>query len=100
MSLSRTQRFVKAVQGEAENYPPELAQATGATAHALAISHDTGKRFILTGHDSQNRRIRREVHSFTAAYAVLLAAWGYTRVWQEFDPAKRRMLVFERAAAR
>lgn len=99
-NAERTQQFIQAVHRELDSMAemnPELNRATGATAHMLATQHDTGKQFILTGHDSAGRYFKKSAKSFTAAYAMLTAAYGLTRVWQVYSPANTRRLVYSRA---
>lgn len=65
----------------------------GASMNAYCTGINVGERYVLTGRDAYGRKMRREAGSILAAYAVMRAAWGYSRVWHVREDGRRRLAI-------
>lgn len=65
----------------------------GASLHAYCTGIDVGERYVLTGRDAYGRQMRREAGSILAAYSIMRAAWGYSRVWHVREDGRRRLAI-------
>lgn len=81
-------QYGKTIANDKEALRAHIGDRTGATAHAHALSLDTGLDMLITGKNAPTRAYR----SVAAAYFAIQAMHAYTSIWHVKIDGTRKLV--------
>ncbi len=81
-------QYGKTITNDKDALQAHIGDRTGATAHAHALSLDTGLDMRVTGKSMPTRTY----HSVAAAYYAMQAMHAYTNIWHIKDDGTRKLV--------